>query len=397
MSEARLADRTFELVLRDRTVFGVGAVDQLGRLVVATGGSRAFVVTDPGVAASGVADQVRTVLEAAGLATEVWTGVERDPASATVSRGVAALARSGIREAVVVGVGGGSSIDTAKAVALAAANPDVAVARLGYHEPTVADGLPVVAVPTTAGTGAETNTYGVIVNEATGRKDYIGHPSLMPRATVLDPSLTVGLPPSVTAATGVDALTHSLESLVSRKGNPFAEGLALQVIRTICRWLPVAVNDGSDVEARSQLLFAAHLAGLGQASGTGVGLVHALGHALGTRGGVAHGTALATVLPEVLACYLDRGAAERELALAAVALGAAGPDEPWAAAAAAGIGRLRAFLGSIGQRETLTALGVGPDLLETIAADAMADPAIENSPVLASRADVAAILARVRG
>jgi hypothetical protein len=118
----------------------------------------------------------------------------------------------------------------------------------------------------------------------------------------------------VTAATGVDALTHSLESLLSRNSNPFAEATAIGVIRTVAEWLPQAIADGSDLEARSQMLMASHLAGVGQASGTGVGLVHALGHALGTRGRLAHGTALAVVLPEVLAFYAeDRGLRDREL------------------------------------------------------------------------------------
>ena len=158
-------------------------------------------------------------------------------------------------------------------------------------------------MPTTAGTGAETNSFGVITDEAAGRKDYIGHASLLPLATILDPELTLGLPPAPTAATGIDAMTHSLESLLSRNPNPFAEALALQVIRTVAQFLPRAYDDGSDIEARSQLLLASHLAGIGQASGTGVGLIHALGHALGTVGHLPHGTALAAVMPEVLAFY----------------------------------------------------------------------------------------------
>src|SRR4029078_11422886 len=162
-----------------------------------------------------------------------------------------------------------------------------------------------------------------------GRKDYIGHRSLLPVTTILDPQLTVGLPPGVTAATGVGAMTHSLESLVSRNGNPFAESMAIGVIRTVHDWLPRAIADGSDVEARAQMLRAPHLPGVGQASGTGFVLVRALGHALGTRGRLAHGTALAVVLPEVLGFYAaDSGLRGRELALVGVALGAAVPTEP---------------------------------------------------------------------
>ena len=177
-------------------------------------------------------------------------------------------------------------MDTAKALDLRAAN-DLAVWDLEYDGPDLTPGRPVVAVPTTAGTGAETNSFAVITDEAAGRKGYIGHPSLLPVATILDPALTVGLPPAATAATGIDAMTHSLESLLSANPNPFAEAMALGVIRTIGAWLRTAVADGSDLEARSQMLLASHLAGVGQASGTGVGLVHALGHSIGTRGQAA--------------------------------------------------------------------------------------------------------------
>ncbi len=238
----------------------------------------------------------------------------------------------------------------------------------------------------------------MITDEAAGRKGYVGHPSVLPRAAILDPALTLGLPPSVTASTGVDAMTHSLESLLSKRPNPFAEAMALQVIRTVATWLPVAVSDGSNMEARGQLLFASHLAGVGQASGTGVGLVHAIGHALGTRGRLPHGTALATVLPEVLAFYADQpGLRDRELALAGVALGASAPADAWPDAARAAIAGLDVLLRRVGQRPTLAELGVGPDLVPVVAQDAIDDPAISNSPRMPDLAQVEAILHAVAG
>ncbi|MFL5725250.1 MAG: iron-containing alcohol dehydrogenase family protein [Chloroflexota bacterium] len=383
-----------DLLIHDRTRFGAGAVRDLPSLVAEAGGSRAFVVTDPGVVRSGVVDRVVRRLAAAGLETTVFDGVEANPGTVSVERGSAALASFGLEKLVVVPVGGGSSIDTAKVISLHALNGGDVLA-LGYHSEHIGPGIPVVAVPTTAGTGAETNTYGVITDEVAGRKAYVGHPSVLPRATVLDPELTLGLPPDATAATGVDAMTHSLESLLSRNPNPFAEAMALHVIRTVAEWLPVAVADGSSIEARSQMLIASHLAGLGQASGTGVGAVHAIGHAVGTRGRLAHGTALATVLPEVLATYRD--VRERELALVAVALGVAAPRDPPAEAGVAAIGALDAFLRRVGQRRTLRGLGIGPDLDRVIVADAVADAAITNSPRIPSAGEIAAILAAVSG
>lgn len=391
---AGLADRTLDLVVQDRIRFGRGTVALLPDLVREAGGNRAFVVTDAGVVASGVIEIVRGSLAAGGIDVGVYDGVEPNPGTSSVERGTAALIAFGIDGTVVVPVGGGSSMDTAKAVSLHALNGGDVLA-LGYHDPEIVPGLPLVAVPTTAGTGAETNTYGVITDEAAGRKSFVGHPSVRPVASVLDPELTVGLPPGPTAATGVDAMTHSLESLLSRNPNPFAEAIALYVIRTVVEWLPRAIENGRDMEARSRLLMAAHLAGLGQASGTGVGAVHAIGHAIGTRGRLPHGTALATVMPEVLETYVD--VRERELALVAVALGAAGPTVPPAEAARAGIAGLDAFLRGVGQRRSLRELGIDATTEALIVTDSLEDAAIANSPRLPSAVEVALILEAVRG
>jgi alcohol dehydrogenase len=386
---SRLADRQIEITLRSRVVFGVGAIGRLPELVAAAGGSRVFVVTDPGVVAAGVAD--RAIADVALPAT-VYSDVEPNPSGATVESGASALRAHGLEGTVIVAIGGGSAMDAAKAIDLCATN-DHPIWELEYDGSSLAPGRPIVAIPTTAGTGSEAHPFAVITHEEIGRKDYIGHPSLLPYATILDPELTLGLPAGVTAASGVDALTHSLESLLSRNGNPFAEATALGVIRTVAEWLPRAVVDGTDLEARSQMLMASHLAGVGQASGTGVGLVHALGHALGTRGRLTHGTALAVVLPEVLAFYAaDTGLRDRELALVGVALRAASATEQEATAAGAAIGQLRQFLRSLGQRPTLRSLGFDGMLLDVVAEDAIDDAAIKNSPRLPSLAEARAIL-----
>ena len=390
----RLADRSFEMVLRNRVTFGVGAIERLPALVAAAGASRVFVVTDPGVLGAGIVDPVLDRLAATGLATGVFAEVEPNPAAATVGRGASDLRDFGLSGTVVVAIGGGSAMDAAKAIDLRAVN-DRPVWELEYDGPDLAPGLPIVAVPTTAGTGAEAHSFAVITHEEIGRKDYIGHPSLLPVATILDPGLTVGLPPAVTASTGIDAMTHSLESLLSANPNPFAEAIALGVIRTIGTWLRQALSDGSDLEARSQMLMASHLAGVGQASGTGVGLVHALGHSIGTRAKVAHGTALATVLPEVLTFYL--GTRDRELALVGIALGVASGAESDASAAAVAIGAIDKLLRDVDQRPTLRRLGFDDALLDVVAQDAVEDAAIRNSPRLPTLAEVREIAASVLG
>ena len=387
-----LAERHLEITLRNRVLFGVGEIARLGEVVAAAGGSRVFVVSDPGVRAAGIVDRAIAAMD---VPATVFSEVEPNPSGATIEAGAAALREIAADGIVIVAIGGGSAMDAAKAIALCAANARP-VWELEYDGPDLASGLPIVAVPTTAGTGSEAHPFAVITRAEIGRKDYIGHRSLLPVTTILDPAVTVGLPPDVTAATGVDAMTHSLESLLSRNGNPFAEATAVGVVRTVAAWLPRAIAEGGDLEARSQMLLASHLAGVGQASGTGVGLVHALGHALGTRGRLAHGTALAVVLPEVLGFYLAQpGLRERELALVGVALKAASPTEDAATAAGAAIGELRQFLVRVGQRHRLRSLGFDDAGLDVVAQDAIDDVAIRNSPRLPSFDEARAILASV--
>ena len=383
-----------EIVARDRVRFGPGIVAELPSLLTSLDAAAAFVVTDPGVVRSGVAGRVVDRLRAAGVAVRLHDAIEPNPGTALIEQGSAALRRflADRGDVVVVALGGGSTMDSGKVIALHAAN-DRDVLGLGYHDEALIPGVRVIAIPTTAGTGAETNTYGVITDEAAGRKRYVGHESVLPIVAILDPELTLGLPPEPTAATGVDALTHSLESLLSKNPNPLAEAIALGTIRTVGEWLPRAVDDGSDLEARSRMLLAAHFAGVGQQTGTGVGAVHAIGHAIGTRGRLAHGTALATVMPEVFETYL--GARDRELALVAVALGAADPRDDQNQSARAGIDAVERLLQRVGQRRTLRAQGLGPETHDTIAQDAIEDAAINNSPVIPTKEVVLRVLAAV--
>jgi alcohol dehydrogenase len=388
------ATRRLDIQARDRARFGAGIVAELPSVLADVGAGAAFVVTDPGVVRSGVAGRVVDLLLAAGLSVQLYDAIEPNPGTALIEQGSAALRRfgAGRSDIVVVALGGGSTMDSGKVVALHAANQRD-VLSLGYDDATLAPGFRVVAIPTTAGTGAETNTYGVITDELAGRKRYLGHPSVLPLFAILDPELTLGLPPEPTAATGVDALTHSLESLLSKNPNPLAEAIALGTIRIVGEWLPRAVANGADLEARSRMLLAAHYAGVGQQTGTGVGAVHAIGHAIGTRGRLAHGTALATVMPEVFETYL--GIRDRELALVAVALGAADPRDEEAGAARAGIGAVEQLLLRVGQRRTLRAQGLGPETHAVIAQDAVDDPAIDNSPRIPSKDVVLEVLAAV--
>jgi alcohol dehydrogenase class IV len=374
---------------------GSGAVARLPGILDGTGSDAAVVVTDAGLAGSPVAACVTGVLDAAGIPVSLFGGVQPNPATGDLAAGadaVAAAGRAGARIALVA-VGGGSVIDAAKGIALAAVNPQRG-RDLDYRGQFARRALPIVAIPTTAGTGAETNAFGVVTDPQTRRKFYVGHPSSLPVAAILDPDLTIGLPPPVTAATGMDALTHALESYLSVRANPWSDGIALQVIRMIATHLPRAHADGGDLEARSQMLLAAHMAGIGMAT-TGLGLCHAIGHAIGGRFGVAHGVALTAVLPQVLR-FSEPARAERLAGVAfALGVGDAAADTAWNAGAAAGA--VAGLAGRVGLTQGLAGLGITSADFGQIAADALDDEVLASTPRQPTAADIRSILLSADG
>ena len=363
--------------------FAPGALERLGDHVTALGATRAVLVTDPGLRAVGIADAAIAALAAARIPVVVVDDVPGNPTTHAVEAG-AVVVREAVGDHVagtcVVALGGGSALDAAKGIALLAADPG-----LRATDPARRPGLPVVAVPTTAGTGAETNGFGVLEDPAARAKVYCGDASVTPRVAVLDPLLTHGLPPGATAATGVDALVHGVESLVSRGRSPLSEAFAAEAVRRAWTWLPVAVADGTDPRARAEMLVAAHLAGQALTR-SGLGLVHGLGHALTAHTGTVHGRALAAVLPAVVAWSLD-----------------AEPDG-WARVAGllgVGVGALPDALAGrcadVGTPTGTGAIGVDPGLEPALAATALADPVGRNAPRRATRvAELADLFARSR-
>jgi len=369
---------------------GSGAVAKLPGILGGTGSDAAVVVTDAGLAATPVVARVTSVLDAAGIPVTLFSGVQPNPTTGDLAAGADAVAATGPPSARValVAVGGGSPIDAAKGIALAAVNPQRG-RDLDYRSQFARRALPIVAVPTTAGTGAETNAFGVVTDPQTRRKFYVGHASSLPAAAILDPDLTTGLPPAVTAATGMDALTHALESYLSVRANPWSDGIALQVIRMIAIHLPRAYTDGGDLEARAQMLLAAHMAGVGMAT-TGLGLCHAIGHAIGGRFGIAHGVALTTVLPQVLRFSVP-ACAER-LADVAFALGAGdvARDTGWNAGAA--VDAVAGLAGRVGLTQGLAGLGITDADFGGITDDALDDEVLASTPRQPTAADIRSIL-----
>jgi alcohol dehydrogenase len=371
--------------------FGAGSIARLPGLIAGAGGRSALVVTDSALAATGVIGTVTDLLAAAGVRATVFSGVHPNPTTADLAAGAEAATGLLGEAPVVVAVGGGSPIDAAKGIALAAVNPQRG-RELDYRSDFTVTALPLLAVPTTAGTGAETNAFGVVTDEQEHRKFYVGHASTMPAATILDPELTIGLPPGATAATGMDALTHALESYLSVRANPWSAGIALQVVKMVSEFLPRAVADGSDAEARGQMLLAAHMAGVAMAS-TGLGACHAIGHALGGRFNLPHGVALTLVLPEVLA--FSRPVSTARLAELSFALGAGETAADADRNASSAISAIAALAESVGMTKTLADFGIGPSEFGQIAADALDDEVLVNAPLQPSAEDITRMLAAV--
>lgn len=309
-----------------------------------------------------------------------------NPSTGNVDAGAARARAFG--PAAVIALGGGSVLDAAKGISLLVGNPD-AVAADADHLWEAAPGLPLVAVPTTSGTGAETNGFGVIEDAAACRKVYIGHPSVKPHIALLDPELTLGLPAAATAATGLDALVHGIESLASRGANPFSVAYAAQAVSMVSRALPVAFRDGSDLGARAELMMGAHLAGQALTL-SGLGLVHGIGHAITAHTGTPHGVALAAVLEEVM--EFSAPAAQDAYERAARAMRLDPPaDGDWAAAAVTAV---REISGQLDVKRPLRDLDADRGLLPAIAAGAVADAVTKNAPRLPDESEVLEILER---
>jgi alcohol dehydrogenase class IV len=373
-----LSTRRLTLDYGPTTRFGSGAIADLPDVVRGLGYSRALLVTDRGIAASGVLETVQQQLAGASITTQVFDGIGPNPSTGMLDEGARVARQS--EPAAVVALGGGSVLDASKGIALMAANEGPASA-FDYRNEPARPGRPLIAVPTTAGTGSETNSFGVIDNETTHRKMYVGHPSVLPRAVILDPQLTCGLPAGPTVATGMDVLVHALESLSSPSNNPYAEGINLQVIRMVAGHLPRAAGDGNDLEARAQMLLAAHMAGLAFAT-TGLGIGHAIAHALGARIGAVHGVALAVLLPHVLRFNLPVCAPV--YARAAWALGVSKPGAGETGDAEAAIESVRRLALDLNMPRTLRELGFDETLIPTLIPDVLEDEVIANTPRLPS-------------
>jgi alcohol dehydrogenase len=287
---------SFDYDPRTRVVFGAGAVSRLGEFAQELGGREVLLVSDPGIRQAGHADRALQALSDAGLRVHLFDDVQPNPTTDDVDRGVAFARGKSID--LLIGLGGGSSMDVAKGMNFLLTNGG----KLEDYKGTgraARPMLPLIAIPTTAGTGSEAQSYCVIGDAKTHMKMACGDKKCSARIAILDPELSVTMPPSVTAVTGIDAISHAVESYVTRKRNPVSMLLARRAWNLLCRAFPVVLREPTNLSARGAMLLGAHLAGAAIENSM-LGATHALANPLSAHFGLIHGVAVAIMLPHVV-------------------------------------------------------------------------------------------------
>jgi alcohol dehydrogenase class IV len=353
--------------------FGVGRASELAEHCTSVGIKRPLLVTDKALGSLPITTAALDGLNAAGLGRAVFSDVDPNPNESNMAAGIAVYL-AGNHDGVIC-FGGGSALDLGKMIALMAHQKDLSVWDLEDVDDwyTRADSSkigPIIAVPTTAGTGSEVGRAGVLTNATTHMKKIIFHPALMPKVTICDPALTVGMPRFITAGTGMDALAHCLEAYCSPFYHPMSQGIALEGMRLVFENLAVVYTNPNDLDARAHMMSAAAMGAT--AFQKGLGAIHSLSHPVGALYNTHHGTTNAVVMPMVL--DFNRAAIEDRIEKAAAYLGIAGGFDGFRAA----IMDLRATLDI---PANLTAMGVQTARLDEMAAMALEDPSCGGNPV----------------
>ncbi len=353
--------------------FGVGRISELPDACKAAGITKPLLVTDPGLARLPMVIDAIAHNAAAGISTALFSNIRPNPVAANVTDGLAAY-RSGAHNGIIA-MGGGSALDSAKAVALMAGQTrplwDFEDVGDNWSRANAAGIAPVIAIPTTSGTGSEVGRASVITDEATHTKKIIFHPKMMPVCVISDPALTIGLPPHITAATGMDALAHCLEAYCAPFYHPMAEGIAAEGMRLVKNWLPTAVRDGKNIDARAHMMVAASMGAT--AFQKGLGAIHALSHPIGAVYDTHHGLTNAVVMPYVL--VFNRSAIEQKLTRLAAWLGLPNPSFQSV------LDWIQALRRDIGIPHTLAELGVNKDRLDELSVMAANDPTAGGNPI----------------
>lgn len=358
--------------------FGVGRIGELAEHAASIGMKKPLLVTDKALASLPITAAALDVLDKAGLGRAVFSEVDPNPNEKNMADGIAAYLKGG--HDGVIAFGGGSGLDLGKMIALMAhQRKDLSVWDLEdvddwWTRADAAKIAPILAVPTTAGTGSEVGRAGVLTNSATHKKKIIFHPALMPKVTICDPALTVGMPKFITAGTGMDALAHCLEAYSSPFYHPMSQGIALEGMRLVFENLPKVYADPNDLEARAHMMSAAAMGAV--AFQKGLGAIHSLSHPVGAVYGTHHGTTNAVVMPMVL--EFNRAAIEDRIARAAAYLGFDGGFAGFH-------DQVMELRGLLGIPANLSAMGVQYADLDMLTDMALEDPSCGGNPVVMTR------------
>ena len=382
---------TNRIILNETSYFGPGSREVLISEIKARNFRKALLVTDKDLVKFGVAVKVMELLEKGGIEYELFCDIKQNPTVRNVNDALAAFDKAGAD--VIVALGGGSAIDTAKAVGIISANPEFRdVVSLEGVAPTTKKSTPVIALPTTAGTAAEVTINYVITDEKNVKKRVCVDPKDIPVVAIVDAELMASMPKGLTAATGMDALTHAIEGYITKGAWTLTDMFELKAIELIAKYLPAAVENSGDMDARNGMAVAQYIAGMGF-SNVGLGLVHGMAHPLGAYYDIPHGVANAMLLPVVMQYNMESSIGKYADIAAALGVNTEGMDEKQKAQAA--VDAVKALAVRVGIPEKLSALGVKEEGIPALAKSALADVCTPGNPKETCIEDIEALYRKI--
>lgn len=378
-------------ILNEVSYFGAGARKELPEVLNRMGLKKALVCTDKGLLKVGTAQKVTEVLDEVGFPYEIYSEIKPNPTVTNVKQGVEAFAQA--KADCIIAIGGGSSMDTAKGIGIVTNNPEFSdIVSLEGVAPTKKKSVPIIALPTTAGTGAEVTINYVIIDEERQAKMVCVDPNDIPAVAIVDPELMYTLPKSLTAATGMDALTHAIEGYITKGAWVMSDMYELQAIKMIAENLPLAVDEPTNPVGREGMALAQYIAA--QAfSNVGLGLVHGMAHPMGSLHDIPHGVANALLLPTIMEFNMPKCIEKYGVIAKTMGVDTTGMSAEEAAQAA--VDAVKALSIRVGIPQTLTELGIKEEHIPALAAQAIADVCTPGNPRDVTEAEIIELYKKV--
>ena len=378
-------------ILNELSYFGAGSRKELPAVVERLGFKKALVVTDKGLVQFGVCKMVTDVMDAAGIAYDIYDEIKPNPTVTNVKQGVTAFAEA--KADCIIAIGGGSSMDTAKGIGIVTNNPEFSdVVSLEGVAPTKKKSVPIIAFPTTAGTAAETTINYVIIDEEKHKKMVCVDPNDIPCCSIIDAELMYSLPKGTTAATGLDALTHAIEGYITKAAWELSDMFEIEAIRLINKYLRLAVFDPQNPKGREGMALAQYVAGMAF-SNVGLGVVHGMAHPMGSLHNIPHGVANALLLPTIM--EFNAPVCREKYVEIAKAMGAYKEGMTQIEAAQAACDAVRALAVEVGIPQHLSEIGIYEKDIDALADQAIADVCTPGNPRKVTRDDIVALYKKV--